>query len=448
MYDQLGGGFHRYSVDAKWLVPHFEKMLYDNALLARLYLHVYQVTKDEFARRIAEETLDYVKREMTDAGGGFYSSQDADSEGVEGKFFVWSRDEIMSALGDHGPLFADYYDVTESGNFEGHNILHITASLEEVAAKHNVAIDEAQSIIEAGRRKLFAIREHRIKPGRDEKILTAWNGMMLVSFAEAAAILNRDDYAEVARANARFLLTTHQKDQLLLRTSRSGESKLNAYLEDYAGLIEGLIALFESTGELEWIESANHLANTMIAQFWDEEEGGFFFTGNSHEQLIVRAKEWMDNATPSGNSSAAHGLLKLGLLTGNEDFRRRATTVLRLMANQIRRFPSAFGYALTALDFYLSSPLEIALVGNPEDHHFRELNRTIWSTYLPNRVIAVCSADFERAAELLPVLSGRNSPGSAATAFVCQNYTCQLPATTTAELSPQLTSQSRSTAQP
>ncbi len=449
MYDQLGGGFHRYSVDAKWLVPHFEKMLYDNALLARLYLHVYQLTKDEFARRIAEETLDYVKREMTDSAGGFYSSQDADSEGVEGKFFVWSRAEILSALGDRqGAIFADYYDVTEDGNFEGHNILHVNETLEDVASRHDVSIDEAREQIEAGRRKLFEIREQRIKPGRDEKILTAWNGMMLVSFAEAAAILNRNDYAEVARGNARFLLTTHRREHLLLRTSRSSEAKLNGYLEDYAALIEGLVALFEATGELEWVEAANGLAMTMIEQFWDEEEGGFFFTGGSHEQLIVRAKEWMDNATPSGNSSAALGLLKLALLTGNEDFRRRATTVLRLMANQIRRFPSAFGYALTALDFYLASPLEIALIGQPDDPRWQPLRQALWDVYLPNRVIAPCVADFERAVGLLPVLEGSNTLDNEPTAFVCQNYACQLPARTAAELSVQLASQSRSTAQP
>jgi len=446
MYDQLGGGFHRYSVDAKWLVPHFEKMLYDNALLARLYLHVYQLKKDEFARRVAEETLDYVKREMTAPEGGFYSSQDADSEGVEGKFFVWSQTEIISALGDQaGAVFADYYDVTEGGNFEGHNILHVNTSLEDLAGKHNLSMDEVREIIGSSRRKLFAIREERVKPGRDEKILTAWNGMMLIAFAEAAAILNREDYAEVARANARFLLTTHRKDGLLLRTSRSGESRLNAYLEDYASLIEGLIGLFETTGELEWIEDATQLAQRMIDQFWDEEAGGFFFTGNSHEQLIVRAKEWMDNATPSGNSSAANALLKLGLLTGNEDLKRRATTILRLMANQLRRFPSAFGYALTALDFYLASPLEIALVGKQADTRFEELRRTVWDTYLPNRIIAQCFEDFERAAALLPVLMGRNSLEDAPTAFVCQNYACQLPAATAAELRQQLSPQGSAT---
>jgi uncharacterized protein YyaL (SSP411 family) len=439
MYDQLGGGFHRYSVDAKWLVPHFEKMLYDNALLSHLYLHVYQVTKDEFARRVAEETLDYVEREMTDSRGGFYSSQDADSEGEEGKFFVWSRQEIVDELGaDSAALFCDYYGVTEAGNFEGHNILHVNIPLDEVARKHNLSIEAARETIDAGRRKLFEIRERRVKPGRDEKVLTAWNGLMLASFAEASAVFDRPDYANVARSNARFLLTQLQNDGLLLRTYKGGEAKLNAYLEDYASLIHGLICLYEATGELEWIENAMRLADKMIDQFWDDEAGGFFFTGKSHEQLIVRSKEWFDNATPSGNSIAALSLLRLALLTANEDYRRRATTVLRLMASQIRRYPSAFGFALTALDFYLAAPLEIAFVGNASDPRWNEIWRVLGDTYLPNRVIALCTQDFNLAAARIPLLAGRNTLDTQPTAFLCQDYACQIPALTANELRAQL----------
>ncbi len=438
MYDQLGGGFHRYSVDAKWLVPHFEKMLYDNALLSRLYLHLYQVTKDEFARRIASETLDYVVREMTDSGGGFYSSQDADSEGVEGKFFVWSRSEIVDSLGDAAAIFCDYYDATERGNFEDQNILHVNAPLETIAAKHSLPLEQAREIIETGRQKLFQLREQRIKPGRDEKVLTAWNGLMLASLAEASAILERPDYADVARANARFLLASLQRDGLLLRTYKDGEAKLNAYLEDYACLIHGLICLYESTGEFEWIGSAASLADKMIDQFWDDEAGGFFFTGKSHEQLIVRSKEWLDNATPSGNSIATLCLLRLALLTGNEYYRRHATTVLRLMANGIRRYPSAFGFALTALDFYLSSPLEIAIVGDTADGRLKDLRRTLWATYLPNRIIALCTGDFDRAASQIPLLADRNTLQTQPTAFVCQHYTCQAPATTAQQFASQL----------
>jgi uncharacterized protein YyaL (SSP411 family) len=444
MYDQLGGGFHRYSVDARWLVPHFEKMLYDNALLSRLYLHVYQVTGGAFYRRIAEQILDYVVREMTDASGGFYSSQDADSEGEEGKFFVWSRSEVMVALGDEAAtLFCDYFDITEGGNFEGHNILHVKTSLGEVAARHGVTTERAAEIVETGRRKLFEIRERRVKPGRDEKILTAWNGLMLASFAEAAAILGRDDYLEVARANARFLLTHLFQDGLLLRSHKAGESKLNAYLEDYANLINGLIGLYESTGEIAWFDQAVELANRMIEQFWDEEAGGFYFTGASHEKLIIRSKEWLDNATPSGNSVAALSLLRLALFTANEDYRRRATTILRLMANQIQRYPSAFGFALTALDFYLGSPLEVVIVGNGSDSRLMDLTRAFWHQFLPNRVLALCTKDFEKAASRIPLFDGRNVLEAQPTGYVCQNYTCKVPALTAENLVDQLNTATR-----
>jgi len=439
MYDQLGGGFHRYSVDAQWLVPHFEKMLYDNALLSRLYLHLFQVTKDDFARRIAQETLDYVVREMTDAGGGFYSSQDADSEGVEGQFFVWSRAEIMAALGEHdGNLFCEYFDVTERGNFEGKNILHVRSSLEDTAQRLDVSVEELSNAIDAGRRKLFDIRERRVKPGRDEKVLTAWNGLMLGSFAEGAAILNRAGYRQVAEASASFLLDQMRNGDLLLRTYKDGKAKLNGYLEDYACLIDGLISLYEATGKLRWTQAAVSLADNMIEQFWDEDSGGFYFTGKAHEQLIVRSKEFLDNATPSGNSIAALSLLRLALLTGKQDYHRRATDVLRQMANQIRRYPSAFGFALCALDFYLESPLEIAIVGAASDSRLDELVRTVWQTYLPNRVVALCTESHAEAAAFVPLLRERDTLNDQPTAFVCEAYTCQTPVHSSGELVKQL----------
>ena len=439
MYDQLGGGFHRYSVDAKWLVPHFEKMLYDNALLSRLYLHVYQLTKDDFARRIATETLDYVVREMTNPRGGFYSSQDADSEGVEGRFFVWSRTEVVDVLGEQdAAIFCDYFDITDQGNFEGHNILHVNASIHDIARKHSVDATRARGIIDNGRRTLFEIRDRRIKPGRDEKTLTAWNGLMLASFAEASAILDDAKYREVARANASFILNDLMRDGLLLRTYKDGEAKLNAYLEDYASLIDSLVSLYEVTGEFEWIENAIALADKMIEEFWDEEGGGFFFTGKSHERLIVRSKEWMDNATPSGNSIAAMSLLRLSLLTGNEGYRRHATTILRLNADQVRRYPSAFGFALTALDFYVDSPVEIALVANDRESLFGDLWQAVWSIYLPNRVIALAAAGDVETTPNIPLLSDRKPIDGIATAFVCQSYVCQAPTTSKEALLAQL----------
>ena len=446
MYDQLGGGFHRYSVDAKWLVPHFEKMLYDNALLSRVYLHLYQLTKDEFARRVTEETLDYVMREMTDAAGGFYSTQDADSEGEEGKFFVWSKSEVVSALGHHdAAIFCDYFDVTDAGNFEGHNILHVTATIEEIAARHNVSPGEARGILERGRAILFDIRELRIKPGRDEKVLTGWNGLMLATFAEASAILKRTDYRKTAEANAEFILTNVYRDGLLLRTWKTGQSKLNGYLEDYACLVEGLICLFEATGAVRWLQQAIKLANKMIEEFWDDQDGGFFFTGKSHEELIVRSKDFLDNATPSGNSVAAFALQKLAVLTGNQQYQRYATTIYRLVSDQIRRYPSAFGWALCGLDFHLSGAKEVVIVGPESGPAVEEFVKTAWQCYLPNRVICCCVGDCATAQKLIPLFEGR-IPAPDPIGYVCEGYTCKSPAKSPNELLAQLRAITRSPA--
>jgi uncharacterized protein YyaL (SSP411 family) len=441
MYDQLGGGFHRYSTDARWLVPHFEKMLYDNALLSRLYLHVYQQTGDEFYRRVVEETLDYVVREMWDARGGFYSTQDADSEGHEGKFFVWSPSEIEEILGaEDAALFNAYYDVTTRGNFEGKNILNINFSIEAVAEKAGVPVERLQEALERGRQKLFAAREERIKPGRDEKVLTAWNGLMLASFAEAAAILERQDYLDVAEKNAGFVLSELRRDGLLLRTYKDGQAKLNAYLEDYAFYADGLVALYQATGKLRWLEEAVSLSERMIEEFWDEDEGGFFYTGKSHEELIVRTKDFFDNATPSGNSVAAEVLLYLSTLTGNESYQRKAVTLFRLLSNYIKRYPSAFGRALGALDFYLSTPKEIVIAGEREAADTKNLLREVWKRFLPNKVVAQSTADEQGAAEIVPLLRERQMIEGRATAYVCEHYTCQRPVTTAEELAAQLTS--------
>ena len=436
IYDQLGGGFHRYATDARWLVPHFEKMLYDNALLSKAYLHYFQVTGEQFARDIVEGILDYVVREMTDQEGGFYSTQDADSEGHEGKFFVWSLEEIQPVLGEaDAQLVSQYFNVTEAGNFEEKNILNITRSIEEVAAANGLSATQLSETLAQAKRKLWEVREQRIKPGRDEKVLTAWNGLMLSSFAEAAAALNRPDYAEIARRNASFVLKSMRRDGLLLRTYKDGQAKLNAYLEDYAFFSEGLLTLFETTGELRWLQEALTLVETMIAEFWDDQEGGFFFTGKSHESLIVRNKDYFDNATPSGNSVAAEVLLRLGLLTNNSDFTRRAVTVLRLIADTARRYPSGFGRALGALDFHLSQPKEIAIIGKLSSPDTQELQREVWSRYLPNKVVAVGTENDQVAADVSPLLRDRPSVDEHATAYICENYTCQAPVTSARELS-------------
>ncbi|MCA1574295.1 MAG: thioredoxin domain-containing protein [Acidobacteria bacterium] len=435
IYDHLGGGFHRYSTDARWLVPHFEKMLYDNALLSRLYLHYYQLTKEDWARKTAEGILDYVAREMTDPRGGFYSTQDADSEGVEGKFFIWSVAEVETLLGKReADLFAAYYNLTTGGNFEGANILNVKSDLAKIAARETLDVEELAAMLEKDRQLLFAAREKRVKPARDEKVLTAWNGLMLASFAEAGAILDRQDYFAIAQTNARFVLDNLRRDGLLLRSYKDGEAKLNAYLEDYSFFIDGLLTLFETTGELEWFIEARNLCEIMIAEFWDDQNGGFFFTGDSHEQLIVRAKDFFDNATPSGNSVAAEVLLRLGTLTNNQDYQRRATTILRLTSTGMSRYPSGFGRLLCALDFYLDKPKEIALLGASDAPQTISLSREIWSRYLPNKVVAAARSEDEEAASAIPLLEGKGELNGRPTAYVCEDFTCKTPVTTHAAL--------------
>jgi uncharacterized protein YyaL (SSP411 family) len=440
VYDQLGGGFHRYSVDEKWLVPHFEKMLYDNALLSRIYLDTYLVTGKEFYRRIVTETLDYVRREMTDPGGGFYSTQDADSEGEEGKFFVWTLEEIRVLLGEEDArLFSRYFDVTEMGNFEGHSILHIDEGLETIAKLMGIAPERLAEIIERGKRVLFEERERRIKPHRDEKMLAAWNGLMLRSFAEAARVLDRKDYLEVAIRNAHFLLTHLHKDGRLLRTHQNGESKLNAYLEDYSFVSDGFLALYEATFDPRWFEEARKLIEMMIAQFWDAESGGFFFTSADHEQLITRTKDFYDNAMPAGNSVATHVLLRLSLLTGEGRYRQMAEVILKLMKSLVMRAPSAFGHLLCALDLYLASPYEIAIAGDPNSEQSKALIDTVFKRYLPNKVVAFAPPCDDALQQKIKLLENRNQIDGKTTAYVCRNFYCQAPTTEPEQLNTQLT---------
>jgi uncharacterized protein len=439
MYDHLGGGFARYSVDAHWLVPHFEKMLYDNALLARVYLYAYQATGKPTYRRVAEEILEYIIRDMTDRTGGFYSAEDADSEGEEGKFYVWTKKEVIAILGEEdGPMFCDYYDITEQGNFEhGKSILNTPVKMEELARDKGIPVEEFSRKTEAARKRLFYEREKRVRPGRDEKILAAWNGLMLTAFAEAANILGRDDYRAVAVKNAEFLLESLMQNGRVLRTYKDGAAKLNGYLEDYSYLIEGLLAVYEATFDPKFFESARSLADTMIEQFWDEDEGGFFFTSTDHEELITRTKDYFDSATPSGNSVAAVALLKLGLLTQENRYQRCATTILRTMREVMAKYPSAFGYLLSALDFYLSEPKEIAIVGDPYSHEVRSFISEIYSRYLPNKVLALKGPD-ESAAESIKLLTDRSMVNNKPTVYVCRNYTCLAPATTIEELAERL----------
>ena len=423
IYDQLGGGFHRYATDAIWLVPHFEKMLYDNAQLIRIYLHLFQITKEESFKRIAVETLDYVRREMLDERGGFYSTQDADSEGEEGKFFVWTPREVEEILGeDDAKLFNSYFDISPDGNFEEKNILQRLYSGEEAAQALHVSEDRLSEAIEGGRKLLFEKREERIKPFRDEKILTAWNGLMLAAFAEAAAVLNSDEYLEVAKRNAEFLLANLFKNGRSLRTWKEGTAKLNGYIEDYANLADGFIELYQASGEEKYLDRAADLADAMITEFWDEENGGFFFTSNDHEELIVRNKDFFDNATPSGNSVAADVLLRLAKFYGDERYERFASTVFKLMVGHIKRFPSGFGRALSAMEFRFADVKEVVVIGTKGN----ELEQLVWSEYRP--FIVVANTKLDEASEL-PLLKDRVAIDGKATAYVCENFVCQRPVT-------------------
>ena len=437
IYDQIGGGFHRYSTDTYWLVPHFEKMLYDNALLARLYLHAYQVTGDPLYRRIVEETLDYMAREMTDANGGFYSAQDADSEGVEGKFFVWRPEETIDLLGkSEGDLFNSYYGVTRKGNFEGQSILHVAKG---GAAVRGMGEEELGKTQRRWKERLLAARSERVPPGLDDKVLTSWNGLAMRAFADAGGALGRQDYVEKANTNAKFLLDTLVRDGRLLRTYRNGEAKLNGYLEDYAFLIDGLLALHEATLDGRWLDESISLGRAMVDLFWEESEGRFYDTGRDHEELVLRPRDYTDNATPCGSSMAADVLLRLAVVTGDAEYERRAVTSLRSVRELMSRFPTGAGHWLGALDFYLSTPKEIAIVGSARRAETNALLSEVSRRYLPNRVVVGSVGN--RAAEArsgIPLLEDRDRVDGKPTAYVCENYACNLPVTEPAALAAQL----------
>ncbi|MGQ0568599.1 MAG: thioredoxin domain-containing protein [Armatimonadota bacterium] len=432
IYDHLGGGFHRYATDAIWLVPHFEKMLYDNAQLARAYVHAWQVTENPLFQRVAEETLDYLVREMTDRAGGCYSSQDADSEGVEGKFFVWTLDEVRETLGGVAELFAEAYGVTEHGNFEGKNILHVVYDAQVLADRRGGAAGEIEARLAAARTALFERREGRIRPGLDDKVLVAWNGLALAAFADAARVFDRADYRRVAETNASFILKEMQTPQGRLRRSwRAGGARLNAYLEDYANFIDGLLALYEATFDARWFVEARRLADVMIAHYHDP-AGGFFDTSDDHETLVVRPRDLQDNATPSGNAMAASVLLRLAALTGDGQYRDLAEEALRLVQPMAGTYPTAFAQWLSALDFALARPKEIAIVGDPAHADTRALLEIVTKPYRPNQVVATGRPG---ESSPIPLLAGRAPLDGRATAFVCENFACRLPVADPKELS-------------
>ena len=428
IYDQVGGGFHRYSVDRIWLVPHFEKMLYDNAQLLRTYVHAWQINRRPEHRRIADETVDYVLREMTAAEGGFYSAQDADSEGEEGKFFVWTADEIEAILGkEEADLLGRTYGVTPAGNFEGKTILNLKRTVADVAQQAGAPVETVAERLTSARQKLFMEREKRIKPGRDEKILTEWNGLMIHALADVGVLLGREDALEAATKSADFVLSEMSQDNgFLFRSYKDGRARFNAYLEDYAGFARGLVALYESTFELRWLAEAVRLTKIMQSQFADEAGGGFFQTGIAHEQLVVRRKDFIDNAIPSGNSMAAELLLRLAKLTGNDEYRSEAARIFQIMAAAMAQQPTGFGRMLTALDDLLTPSQEVAIVGALDDPRTQALLHEARRHYLPHTVLALREPDGENP---LPLLEGRTLVDGQPAAYVCENYACKLPVT-------------------
>ena len=426
IYDQLGGGFARYSVDAAWQVPHFEKMLYDNALLARAYLHGWQRLGHERYRRVCEETLDWALREMRGPEGGFYSALDADSEGEEGRFYVWTPEEIRAVFSDSSPdetnrvnfssqqveKLMQFYGVSEGGNFEGRNILHLASGAD---SKPPHELNEM-------RRALYEARAKRVWPGLDDKRLTAWNALMVAALAEAGAVLGREDYLAAARGGADFVWKELRDDEgALLRTYKDGRAQLKAYLEDHAFLLEALLTLYEASFEAVWFERARELADTLLARFADGERGGFFSTADDHESLIARRKEIGDHPIPSGNSAAAFGLLRLSALTGEHQYESAAESVFRLFSDSAGKHPEAFAHLLRAIDFQLSPTKEVALIG--ED--LNELATVVRSEFRPHLVLA----GGQEGTDTPPLLQGRNELEGHPTAYVCEHFTCRAPVT-------------------
>jgi uncharacterized protein len=427
IYDQLGGGFARYSVDALWLVPHFEKMLYDNAQLSRVYLHAYQITGNPFFRRIAEEIYDYILREMTSPEGGFYSATDADSEGEEGKFFVWSMREIREILGASlAEIAIEYYGMTERGNFEGHNILYVPNDDEIVARRLGISVDELRANLAVIKDKLYAARTQRIHPGLDDKILTSWNGLMLASLAEAARVLDREDYRGAAVRAGEFLTSSLLRDgNRLYRTHKNGQSKLNGYLEDYAALIDALLELYQTTFDEKWFTTARALADYALEHF-PAPEGGFFDTSDEHEALVVRPRSVQDNAIPSGNGKMFQVLIRLTAYTGDSRYDEAARRGLRLLTNAVRQYPQAFGESAGAMELLVSGVKEVAVVGDPGLETTRQLLDVIFKPYRPNTITALAKANVA-GEHLIPLLSYRAMRSNQPTVYVCQNFMCKLP---------------------
>ena len=435
IFDQIGGGFHRYSTDQKWLIPHFEKMLYDNALLVKLYLHLYQITGNSIFKNIIDKTLNFIENEMLDKNGGFYSSIDADTNNIEGEYFVWTKKELTNIFDNNDlNLICDFFGIKENGNFEGSNVLHLPINEKEFLEKHNIKSSKIESLIQ----KLIHERNKRTKPNLDTKILTSWNGLMLGAFAEAGVVLNNNHYTEIANINAKYIINIYKNHGMLLRDNNSKNAS-RGFLEDYAYFIDGLLKLHESNLNKEILNNALEITEDMKNLFWDNSSNSLYDTSIYHEKLIKRPKDLYDNAIPSPNSVSAQILMKLSIITNNDEYKNISDQLIKSSINLMNKFPNASGNWLCNLSYLLSTVKEIVVVGNPYDEELVKLKLQIHKTFIPNKIVVGknYSSTEENYSELL-LLKNKISLNNKPTIYICQNYQCKLPVNTIEELTKQL----------
>lgn len=437
LYDHLGYGFHRYSTDQRWLLPHFEKMLYDQAQLLMAYAEAYQLTRDPFYKRTAQEIVEYVQRDLRHPDGPFYSAEDADSEGEEGKFYVWTEKEVRSVLGKQADLFIRAYDIRPEGNFldestrrrTGANVLHLARPLDILAKELGLGELELETTLADQRRLLFHVREQRVRPQRDDKVLADWNGLMIAGLAVAAKAMDEASFTRAAAGAADFILTRMFVDGRLLHRFREGEAAIEATLTDYAFLAWGLVELYEAGLDPKYLAAALKLVETMNKRFWDSKDDGYFFTADTAEELLVRQKDLFDGAIPSGNSVAMHVLLKLSRMTGRPDLASRAAAVTRPAARQAAEHPVGFTQLLCGVDFSIGPSAEVVIAGKPNAGDTRAFLRALHSTYIPNKVVLLRQEGDERIQQLAPYTRELTMQDGKATAYVCRGFTCDLPVT-------------------
>ncbi|MCI0450701.1 MAG: thioredoxin domain-containing protein [Chlorobi bacterium] len=438
MYDHIGFGFHRYSTDSKWFAPHFEKMLYDQALLTIAYTEAYQATGNKFYKQTAEEILEYVLRDMTSPEGGFYSAEDADSEGEEGKFYLWTEEEIRSILDENeANLFIKVFNIVKAGNFNAEggsqnpNILHIKKPFKEIAGKTSISENELRQIIEASKVKLFNHREKRIRPHKDDKILTDWNGLMIAALSKAARVFNEEKYEAAAKRSADFIMKTLRKnDGTLLHRYRENEAAINAHVDDYSFLIWGLIELYETTFDVDYLKTAIELNDIQLKNFWDS-NGGFYFTASDGEKLLIRQKEYYDGAVPSGNSVAMLNLMRLGRITANSDFETKADLTAKWYSKAIESSPQGFTMLLCALDFAAGPSYEVVISGNSKAEDTKSMLMAVNNVFIPNMVLILRPTETEspEIVKIAEFTENQTSIGGKSTAYICKNYSCDAPTT-------------------